>query len=156
MRIASMVALVMFSACVGSAPPPPPAQPGPAAPSERRDDRADRRFDRNSQWDKLGEQWVNGRVDRDVIAVQRRERYSKIKIVVEHSALELHDIIVHFGNGEVFEPKTKLIFGEGQTSREIDLPGGMRHIERIELVTGNLPGGGRAQVEVWGLGGGPT
>ncbi|MBA3502523.1 MAG: hypothetical protein H0T65_19325 [Deltaproteobacteria bacterium] len=133
-----------------------PAPAGPAGPSERRDDRGDRAFDRNSQWDKLGERWVNGRVDRDMIAVQRRERYSKIKIVVEHSALELHDIVIHFGNGEVFSPGARLIFGEGSTSREIDLPGGLRHIERIELVSGNLPGGGRAQVEVWGLGGRST
>ncbi len=120
---------------------------------ERRDDRADRAFDRNSQWDKLGERWVNGRIDRDMIPVQRRERYSRIRIVVEHSALELQDIVIHFGNGEVYSPGTRLIFGEGAASREIDLPGGLRHIERIELVSGNLPGGGKAQVEVWGLGG---
>lgn len=154
MRIASLA--LLLASCVASAPPPPPAQPGPPGPSERRDDRADRRLDRNSQWDKLGERWVDGRIDRDVIAVQRRERYSRIKIVVEHSALELHEVIIHFGNGEVYNPGTRLIFGEGATSREIDLPGGLRHIERIELVSGNLPGGGRAQIEVWGLGGRPT
>jgi hypothetical protein len=156
MRIASLgLALVFSSACVASS-PPPTASPGPPRPSEHRDDRADRRFDRQSQWDKLGERWVDGRIDRDMIPVQRRERYSRIKIVVEHSALELHDIVIHFGNGEVYSPGTRLMFGEGATSREIDLPGGLRHIERIELVSGNLPGGGRAQIEVWGLGGRPT
>jgi hypothetical protein len=47
------------------------------------------------------------------------------------------------------------VFGQGSTSRQIDLPGGLRHIERVELVSGNLPGGGRAQIEVWGLGARP-
>jgi hypothetical protein len=145
----ALAVLLLASACVVHSKPAP-------ARGERRDDRADRAFDRNSQWDKLGERWVQGRVDRDVIPVQRRERYSKIKIVVEHSAVELYDVVIVFGNGEVFSPGARLVFGEGSTSREIDLPGGLRHIERIEFRYGNLPGGGRAQVEAWGLGGRPT
>ena len=148
MRITCLALALSLAACT--------VQSRPARPTERRDDRSDRAFDRHSQWDKLGERWVQGRVDRDMIPVHRRERYSKIKIVVEHSALELYDVVIHFGNGEVYSPGTRLIFGEGSGSREIDLPGGLRHIERIELVSGNLPGGGRAQVEVWGLGGRPT
>ena len=150
MRTLVLLALVLSSACTVR------SRPAPAAPSERRDDRADRQFDRHSQWDKLGERWVNGGADRDVIPVTRRERYAKIKLVVEHSAVELYDVVIHFGNGEVYAPNTRLIFGEGSTSREIDLPGGLRHIERIELRYSNLPGGGKAQVEVWGLGGRPT
>lgn len=150
MRITCLLASALalsLTACVAQAPRTAP---------ERVDRPNDRAFDRNSQWDKLGERWVNGRIDRDVIPVHRRERYSKIKIVVEHSSMELHDVVIHFGNGEVYSPGARLIFGEGSVSREIDLPGGLRHIERIELVSGNLPGGGRAQVEVWGLGGRPT
>ena len=131
------------------------SQPGPRA-AERRDDRQDRRFDRNSAWDKLGERWVDGRVDRDAVPVVRRERYQRIMLVVEHSGVELFDLVIVFGNGEVYSPGTRLIFGQGTTSREIDLPGGARHIERIEFRCGNLPGGGRAQVEVWGLGNRPT
>jgi hypothetical protein len=143
-RIALLLVLVVSGCVVHSAPPPRAA--------ERRDDRNDRRFDRNSAWDKLGERWVDGRVDRDVVPVVRRERYQRIMLVVEHSAVELYDVVIVFGNGEVFSPGTRLIFGQGTTSREIDLPGNARHIERIEFRYGNLPGGGRAQVEVWGLG----
>ena len=148
MRITCLALAFSLSACV--------AQSHPRTAPERYDKRSDRQFDRNSQWDKLGQRWVNGRIDRDVIPVHRRERYSRIRIVVEHSALELHDVVIHFRNGEVYSPGARLIFGEGSVSREIDLPGGLRDIERIELVSGNLPGGGRAQVEVWGLGGRPT
>jgi hypothetical protein len=32
----------------------------------------------------------------------------------------------------------------------IDLPGGARVIRRVEFRYGNLPGGGRARVELWG------
>jgi hypothetical protein len=112
-------------------------------------------FDARSRWDKLGERQVAGPADRDVIAIARRERYARIKLVVEHSAVELDELVIVFGNGETFSPGTRLVFGEGTTSREIDLPGGLRHIARIELRYRNLPGGGRAQVEVWGLGGHP-
>ena len=77
-------------------------------------------------------------------------------LVVEHSAVELFDVVIVFGNGEVFSPGTRLIFGQGATSREIDLPGNARHIDRVEFRYGNLPGGGRAQIEVWGLGNKPT
>src|SRR6188768_1078025 len=121
MRIACLALAFSLSACV--------AQSRPATAPERYDNRSDRQFDRNSQWDKLGERWVNGRIDRDVIHVHRRERYSRIKIVVEHSAMELYDVVIHFGNGEVYSPGTRLIFGEGGVSREIELPGGLRHIE---------------------------
>ena len=55
-------------------------RPAPATP-ERMDNRADRQFDRNSQWDKLGSRWVDGRVDRDVVPVGRRERYQRIMAV---------------------------------------------------------------------------
>lgn len=145
-----LVALVIASLTTGCA-----VQQRPRA-GERRDDRADARFDAHSKWDKLGERWVDGQVDHDVIPVGRRERYSSIKLVVEHSAVEIFDVVVVFGNGETFAPGTRLVFGQGTTSRTIDLPGGLRHIERIEFRYGNLAGGGRAQVEVWGLGGRPT
>jgi hypothetical protein len=144
-----LVTLLLLSACVVQ------SKPGPRA-AERRDDRNDRQLDRHSAWDKLGERWVDGRVDRDVVPVGRRERYQRIKLVVEHSAVELYDVVIVFGNGEVYSPGTRLTFGQGSTSREIDLPGNARHIERVEFRYGNLPGGGRAQIEVWGLGNRPT
>ena len=111
---------------------------------------------RHSAWDKLGERWVDGRVDRDIVPVARRERYQRIMLVVEHSAVEIFDVVIVFGNGEVYSPGSRLIFDQGTTSREIDLPGEARHIERVEFRYGNLPGGGRAQEEVWGLGNRPT
>ncbi|MEZ4401602.1 MAG: hypothetical protein R3B06_16370 [Kofleriaceae bacterium] len=140
-------------------PPPPVAQPPVAQPppppvrvEERRDDRADRRFDRHSNWDKLGERWVEGRLDRDVIKVgKKKDRYTAVAIVVEHSALEMYDMVIEFGDGTTFSPNLRMVFGADSASRVIDLPGDARNIKKVEFRYGNLPGGGKAQVELWAL-----
>ena len=59
-------------------------------------------------------------------------------------------MVVVFGDGTSFSPDTRLTFGQGSWSRDIDLPGGNRVIKRVEFRYGNLPGGGRAQLELWG------
>lgn len=135
------------------APPPVVVAPAPPPPPPRDDDRSDRMFDRSSDWDKLGERWVQGAVDRDVIAVKKagKRKFVAIAIVVEHSALEMFDVVVHFGDGTSFSPPTRMVFGQNSASRVIDLPGGARHIKRVEFRYGNLPGGGKAQVELWGF-----
>lgn len=121
------------------------------AEPERRDDRRDEAVDANSRWDKLGERWVTGAVDRDVIRVGRTDgRFRKIMLKVEHSALELFDVTIVFGDGSKYSPATRLVFGKDTTSRVIDLPGGARFIRFVEFKYGNLPGGGRAQIELWG------
>ncbi len=130
------------------------AGPGPrgTAVAERRDDRRDAIADAHSRWDKLGERWVHGRADRDIIHVGRRDgRFHRLQIVVEHSALDMYDVRVVFADGSVYSPPTRMVFGRNSKSRVIDLPGRGRVIRRVEFRYGNLPGGGRAQVELWGL-----
>jgi len=125
------------------APPPPPASAQPAPPPPARPD--------TTGWRKLGDAWVNGRVDRDSIHVGRDDgRFARIMLVVTDSDLELRDLVVHFGNGQRWSPGMRHAFREGSRSRAIDLPGNVRFIKRVELVYGNLPGGGRARVELWG------
>jgi hypothetical protein len=43
----------------------------------------------------------------------------------------------------------KHIFREGQRTRVIDFPGDERAIRYIDFKYRNLPGGGRAKVQVW-------
>jgi hypothetical protein len=126
--------------------------PGPATRrAEQRDDARDQHMEGMTGWEKLGERWVQGGNDHDSIHVGRKEgRFTRIQIKVEHSALELYDIVVHFGDGSTWSPGTRMTFGQGTTSRVIDLPGGGRIIKRVEFRYGNLPGGGRAQLELWG------
>lgn len=119
--------------------------------NERRDDVRDQRVEDNSGWEKLGERVVQGRAEKDTIVVTGREgTFTRIKIVAEHSSLELWDLEVTFGDGDTFSPNTRLVFAKNHGSRVIDLPGGQRVIRKVEFRYGNLPGGGRAQLELWG------
>lgn len=119
-------------------------------PAERREVRGEPAVDRRSDWVMLGERSVDGVRDRDVITVGARDgRYRRIMLVVENSALELHDVVVTFGNGTHFEPQVRHVFGPQTRSRVIDLPGDARFIRSVEFRYGNLPGGGRARMELW-------
>lgn len=104
-----------------------------------------------ARWTRLGERTVDGRLDRDAIVLEKSEGpFTAVRLDVEGSSVAVFDIKITFGNGETFEPKTRLVFDEGSRSRVIDLPGAERHIARIEMRYGNLPGSGRARVQVLG------
>ena len=108
----------------------------------------------NRGWTLLGEQVVDygRRADRDRINVGRYEgRFSKLTIVVLDSDLQLIDFTVNFPRGAVYKPAVNHYFRENQRTRVIDLPGDDRRIESIDLTYKNLPGGGRAKVQVWGF-----
>jgi len=101
-------------------------------------------------WTMLGEKQVDGRNDRDVIRVGRMEgRFTKLTVVVEDSDVELYDMLITFGSGQRYSPDMRQVFRNGQRTRAIDLPSEARFINRIEFRYGNLPGGGRARVQVW-------
>lgn len=117
---------------------------------ERRNDRRDRVTEATTGWNKLGERWVNGAAERDTIAAGATQgRYRRVMVKVEHSALEMFDVVITFGDGSTFSPPTRLIFGQNTWTRVIDLPGDARIIRQVQFRYGNLPGGGRAQVELW-------
>lgn len=99
----------------------------------------------------LGERFVNGSADHDIIHVGRRDgRFHELMIVVERAPIELYDMVVTFGNGDRFEPHNRLVFGADTTSRRIDLPGGARIVQRVDFRYGNLVAGAQAKVELWG------
>ena len=90
-------------------------------------------------------------MDHDAIHVGRRDgRFHEIMIVVERAPIELFDLVVTFGNGERYEPHTRLVFGTESTSRNIDLPGRARIIQRVDFRHGNLVAGAQAKVELRG------
>src|SRR5687767_14749516 len=121
-KLALALSISLCACAVRTAPGPRSA---PAA--ERRDDRRDAVVDANSRWDKLGERWVNGGADRDMIQVGRDDgRFRRLQIVVEHSALEMFDVVIVFGDGSRYSPPTRLVFEPNTKSRVIDLPGGAR------------------------------
>lgn len=120
--------------------PMPPPPPPPAAPA----------WDATG-WTLLGSQWVDGKKDRDIYQVGKKAgRFDVITIVVKDSDLEMDDFVITFENGQKWEPKLKHTFKEGARSRQIDLPKSDRYIKHIEVLYKNLPGGGKARVEIYG------
>ena len=79
--------------------------------AEKRAEPRAQHVESRADWTKLGERWVDGVRDRDVIPVGARDgRYRKIMIVVENSALEMHDVVVTFGDGDRFSPPTRSVW----------------------------------------------
>lgn len=115
-------------------PPPPPSNPG---------------WDSRG-WTLLGEQTVDGHNDRDKIKVGRDEgRFTRLTLLVLDSDLELTELEIKFGKGPSFRPSITHYFRENSRTRVIDLPGDQRFIKWVELRYRNLPGGGRARVQIW-------
>lgn len=103
-------------------------------------------------WQMLGERQVDGRVDKDRIDVGRYEgKFTKLQIVVLDSDLELLDFAVKFGRGPEWRPSLRHFFREGSRTHAVDFPGDERVINSIEFKYANLPGGGRARIQVWGF-----
>lgn len=107
------------------------------------------RWDRTG-WQLLGSRVVEGKSDKDEIVVTSEKGvFTRLMVVVEDSDLEMFDVVVEFANGQKHVPKIRQTFREDSRTRPIDLPGNRRAIRRIAFRYGNLPGGGRARVEVW-------
>ena len=136
--------------------PPPAPPPGPSGGmsgryDEQRDNAHDPSVVDRTGWTKLGARTVEGKNDADSILLGRAEgHFSELMLVVEHSSLELYDVEVVFADGTRHSPNLRLVFSKGSHSRVIALPGGKRAIKRVTFKYGNLAGGGRAEVELWG------
>jgi hypothetical protein len=139
-KVATVLFLIAATGAVGCAHRhDPPRQAQRARPVESR-----------AEWAKLGERWVDGTRDRDVISLRDADRrFRRIMIVVEDSALEMFDVVVTFADGTRYSPPTRHVFAANTRSHVIDLPGSERSIRSVEFRYGNLPGGGRAQAELW-------
>ncbi|CAN1722026.1 conserved exported protein of unknown function [Hyphomicrobium sp. 1Nfss2.1] len=122
--------------------PPPGHDRGPPPPPPMRE-----------QWEMLGEQAVGFGVDRDVIRVGRREGFfSKILLEVRDNDVEILDLKVFFKRGMPQDVRVRQRLRAGDRTRPIDLVGGDRLIDRIEVVYRSRPGfRGRAKVAVFGL-----
>ena len=102
-------------------------------------------------WQLLGQREVNRGLDHDRITVGRyKGKFEKLALVVLDSDLELIDFDVKFAKGPAWNPGLKHTFKEGDRSRIIDFPGDERTLKYIDMKYVNLPGGGRAKIQVWG------
>lgn len=103
-------------------------------------------------WELLGEQRVGRRTDHDTIRVGRREgRFAKIRLEVNGGDVQIRDFKVFFRHGPPQDVRVRKLIRAGGRTRPIDLHGGARVIDRIELVYRSRGHGRRARVAVYGL-----
>ncbi|MFD2562421.1 DUF2541 family protein [Aquimarina rubra] len=105
-----------------------------------------------AKWEHLGSRTVNYKIDRDVIKVTARDGvFKKLKIKVTNGSLNMHRIVVQYGNGEKQVIQVKKNFARGSATRVIDLKGNKRIIRDITFFydTKNLSRK-RAKVHVFG------
>ncbi|HVU50113.1 MAG TPA: hypothetical protein VHL80_05475 [Polyangia bacterium] len=137
----SSVLLVALSACTVYA--PPPAGPAPPPSVAGHPDM--------TGWRLMGDAWIAGPFEREVIHAGKYEgRFTRVMLVVTDSSLEVGDVLIQFGNGQLWSPGLRRSFADGSRSRAIELPGHVRFIRGVELVHGGAPPGTRAHVELWG------
>jgi hypothetical protein len=104
------------------------------------------------EWELLGQRKVNFKTDRDVITVTATEGiFTKIKLKVLYNAIELLDLKVYFGDGDVHDVAVRKVIAAGGETRVIDLPGAARVIKKVEFVYRSRgPRPGRATVMLFG------
>jgi hypothetical protein len=103
-------------------------------------------------FEELGCQDVGFGVDRDAIRVGRQEgTFSAVRVRTHNNAIELFDLIVTYGNGRSDNIRVRTNIVPGRPTGWLDLQGGNRGINRIDMVYRARPGfGGRARVCVDG------
>lgn len=85
-------------------------------------------------WKHLGSRTVNFKLEKDVIQVGAREGgFRKIKIKVTGASLNMHRMVVAYGNGQKEKIPVKYNFNRGSETRIIDLNGGVRAIKQITV-----------------------
>ena len=103
-------------------------------------------------WELLGENKVNFVRDKDELIVTSRSLFTEIRFRVEDREVRIHDLKIHFQNGDKLEPSIDFVVPANQDSRIIELARDGRNISKIEFsyrTTGNILRG-RANVIIYG------
>ena len=103
-------------------------------------------------WVRLGCQSVGFNVDRDVVRVGKRDgRFRAIRLAVGGNEVFIFDLKVVYGSGNADDLPVKAAIRAGGTSGKLDLKGGARNIDRVEMVYRSRPDfRGKAEVCVDG------
>jgi hypothetical protein len=106
----------------------------------------------NRNWELLGRQTIGFIVDRDVVQVGRQDGdFRKIQLRVKNNDIEILDLKVVYGNGQMDDIRVREKIRAGGQTRVIDLKGGERFIRNVQLVYRSKPSfKGQAVVELWG------
>ena len=105
-----------------------------------------------AEWRLLGVKKVQFIGDRDEIQVGAgKGSFKRLKLTVKDGDIEFNEVTVVFGNGERYNLPMRSSIKAGGETREIDLPGKARVINRIILTYKSKAGGRSATVSVWGV-----
>ncbi len=103
-------------------------------------------------WERLGTRKVNYGLDRDEIFVTAKDGiFTALKIKVKRGGVNMHKLVVHYGNGQTDEIELRNNLTPGSESRVLDLVGNKRIIQKVVFWydTKNIARR-RAVVELWG------
>jgi hypothetical protein len=84
-------------------------------------------------WDQVGERVVTDRLDVDVINLPGNRKFSRLKVCVYDNPVHFYDFDVFFRNGGHQDVSVRARINPGECTRNIDLKGGQRNIDRIKF-----------------------
>ena len=91
-------------------------------------------------WVRLGCKDVKFLIDRDTLKVGRQEgRFSALRLKVKKAPVEMFSLRVTFGNGARLDVPVRELIPPGGGTRPIELMGGNRGIDRIEMIYRSVP-----------------
>lgn len=90
-------------------------------------------------WRTIAFKTVASGTDRDVIDVRGNNRYRQVRLCVFNAPIRMRDFDVRFDNGGRQDVRVRDRIRAGTCTRNIDLEGDRRDIDRIRLVYERLP-----------------
>ena len=106
----------------------------------------------DGRWEELASLSADPTVDHGILDIRHEGKFWALRVEASGGDLDVYDVRITFGNGEVYEPGVRLHFQEGSWSRRIDFPGGHRHLRQVELwVKASRPDAGPSRLVIWGL-----
>ena len=92
-------------------------------------------------WRTIAFKTVSAGTDRDTINVRGNQRYRQVRLCVFSAPIRMRDFDVRFDNGGHQDVSVRQRIAAGSCTRNIDLQGQRRDIERIRLVYERLARG---------------
>jgi hypothetical protein len=84
-------------------------------------------------WVQIAERVVTDRLDIDNIVLPGPVRYTRLKVCVYNNPVHFYDMDVFFANGGHQDVSLRSRLNNGECTRNIDLNGGARNINRIKF-----------------------
>jgi len=104
-------------------------------------------------WKKLGSRSLDLKNEHDTVVVTYRKGFlARIKLTVTGSALFFRRMVITYSNGEKQTFTRSVTLEKGESTSELDLLGGQRHVAKVDLwYESRSLNGTKAKVILYGL-----